>query len=170
MSEKCKPNQADYSRLEYLLIEKNWKLADDETRSLMCRVVGREAVPHLTPEAVRVFPYEILDAIDILWATNSEGRFGFRAQRKLWRECGGIGAILDFGKMEGGGKAALAETERKFVRRVGWVDARCWTGDSSSLPVGYLPYSCLMCSYGHGLIGLVTAALALRFGDASSNT
>ena len=157
----------DFSQLRQFLVEKKWKLADDETRALMCRVVGRERIPHLTPETSRIFPCEILHTLDLLWATNSRGRFGFRAQRQIWLECGGSCEILQFEKMGRSDKEALANAERKFRSRVGWQDARSWSGDASSLPIGYLPYGCLMCSYGLGLIGLVASALAWRLGDCN---
>lgn len=169
MSEGDQKHRVELSRLELYLAQQNWKEADDETRSLMCRIVGRETVPHLTPDAIRSFPCEVLHSLDLAWAASSQARFGFRVQRKLWLACGGTGAILDFEKMERNGKAALADAERKFVRRVNWHDARVWTGHASSLPIGYLPYSCLMCSYGLGLFGLVASALAWRLCDCGTN-
>lgn len=169
MSRIAQNHAIDYSRLGQLLAEKQWKQADEETRSLMCRVAEREAVPHLTPEAVQKLPCDALHSLDLLWATNSHGRFGFRVQRRLWFESGGIGVVLNFETMGQSGKEALADAERKFVRRVGWQDARIWTGAASNLPIGYLPYSCLMCSYGLGLVGLVASALAWRLGDCGLN-
>ena len=169
MSEEGEKYRVDFSQLQQFLAERKWKLADDETRALMCRVAGRERIPHLTPEAVRIFPCEILDSVDQRWATISGGRFGFRTQRQIWLECGGPCEILEFEKMGRSDKEALANAERTFTNRVGWQNARSWSGNASSLPIGYLPYSCLMCSYGLGLFGLVAAALAWRLGDCNSS-
>jgi hypothetical protein len=166
MSESNSSFAPDYAQLKKLLTEKNWKLADDETRLLMCRVAGRDAVPHLTPEAVNIFPCEVLRTIDVLWSTSSLGNFGFSAQRSIWLEVGGTSTVYDFQQMGRSGREALGNVEHRFAARVGWHNSGDWSGYSAlhakNLLPGHLPYSCLMCSYGSGLIGLLASALAWR--------
>ncbi|KAM3101886.1 GUN4 domain-containing protein [Phormidesmis sp. 146-12] len=80
----------DYSKLEGLLKTGKWEDADQETNNLMLRVANREKERWLNPETIQKFPCEVLSKIDQLWVANSDGKFGFSAQKKIYVEdCGG---------------------------------------------------------------------------------
>jgi hypothetical protein len=163
MSSPIEIRTGDFSKLKRLLTQKQWKLADDETRTLMCKIAGREETPHLVPEAIAVFPCDSLKLIDTLWATSSHGRFGFSAQCELWLECGGAGKINDYFALGDVGRKSLGRIESKFVGKAGWLNEGAYSETHlSNLTFGHLPYSCLMCSYGSGLVALVLSAIVWR--------
>jgi hypothetical protein len=163
MSHPTQTEVIDFSRLRHLLSGCQWKLADEETRSLMCRIAGREEALHLVPQAVAVFPCESLRLIDALWVASSHGRFGFSAQRGLWVECGGDGKIHDYYEMGESGKSLLGQIETRFAAMAGWTREGPYAdAHLANLTFGHLPYSCLMCSYGRGLVGLVLSAIVWR--------
>lgn len=71
---------ADYSQLENLLKQKDWKQADRETFRLMLKVAKRESEGWLNLESIDYFPCPDLKKIDGLWVKYSNGRFGFSVQ------------------------------------------------------------------------------------------
>ncbi|KAM3100220.1 GUN4 domain-containing protein [Phormidesmis sp. 146-35] len=80
----------DYSRLESLLKAGKWKNANQETSNLMLKVANREKEGWLHPENIQKLPCEVSSKIDQLWIANSDGRFGFSVQKKIYVEnCGG---------------------------------------------------------------------------------
>ena len=75
--------------LEKLLKADEWFKADQLTTQLMCQVTKREKEGWLSNEHIDAFPCEDLQMIDQLWVDNSNNKFGFSVQKKLWLECGG---------------------------------------------------------------------------------
>lgn len=79
----------DYSELAELLKQQKWKEADELTYKVMLEVANRSSEGWLRAEDIDNFPCEDLRTIDRLWVYNSEGRFGFSVQAKIYRELGG---------------------------------------------------------------------------------
>ena len=77
---------ADYSQLENLLKQKNWKQADRETFILMLKVAKRESEGWLNLESIDNFPCPDIKKIDGLWVKHSNGRFGFSVQHSKKKE------------------------------------------------------------------------------------
>lgn len=106
----------DYTQLEKLLAAKNWREADQETLRLMLAVSGGEAdndiIPILGTNALHVpevnhFPCAVLNRIDELWSTYSNGQFGISIQMQLYQELGGT----EYDNLD---------RWWEFVKRVGW--------------------------------------------------
>lgn len=75
----------NYIRLWELLNRKAWKAANEET---LARLIEAGGQPERDLETIDVgrIPLVDLQTIDALWAKASNGRFGFKAQLKLWQE------------------------------------------------------------------------------------
>ena len=101
-----------YQELEKLLKAKEWKLADQLTHKLMTQIAGVEKECRLREEDIKLFPCEDLLAINYLWKHNSNGKFGFSSQKKLWLEYGGKPDKYDY------------EIWKKFGTQVGWYDPK----------------------------------------------
>ena len=99
---------SDYRELEKLLINKDWRKADELTAQLMLKAANRKERGWINEDDMRKFPCEDLKIIDQLWVHYSASRFGFSIQRKLWLECGGKVGIWD------------SEVFRRFGEKVGW--------------------------------------------------
>jgi eukaryotic-like serine/threonine-protein kinase len=120
---------SDYSHLRELLAQKRWKEADLETELVMLRVARVEKEGWLNLELINRFPWEDLRTIDQLWVMYSNGRFGFRVQKRIWQE---IGGKVDY------------QTERRLGDRVGWRQDNSWLNYddltfSLDAPAGHLP-------------------------------
>ena len=152
----------DYTPLRDLLKARKWKEADQETRQVMCAVMGREKEGWLREEDAQSFPCADLRTIDQLWVKYSEGRFGFSVQKRIYVETGNP---LD-------GEYYKGSFER-FGDRVGWRMKAEWisyfavTFDTSSPPEGHLPLSWLM----SGVVrwGVVFSSLAQRLVNCSTS-
>jgi uncharacterized caspase-like protein len=80
----------DYSKLAESLKARKWQDADQETANLMAKVTNRETGGWMEDEDMKNFPCEILRKLDSLWLENSNGKFGFSVQKKIYAEkCGG---------------------------------------------------------------------------------
>lgn len=77
-----------YTRLRDLLANKDWRAADQETATCMCKLVGREENDYLRSDEIIRIPREDLSTIDDLWTKYSKGRFGFSVQKQKWVACG----------------------------------------------------------------------------------
>jgi hypothetical protein len=103
---------AKYTHLQNLLAEQHWQAADEETAKLMLRIAARETEGWLDPQAIAQFPCADLKIMDQLWTEYSHGRFGFKAQKNIWLECGG---------------QISYDTECRLGSRVGWyADGKGW--------------------------------------------
>ena len=97
------PNDVNYTKLHNLLVARQWKEADRETRSLMLRVAGLQQEDKLDIQSIENFPCTVLSTIDTLWVKYSNGHFGFSVQKRIWES---------------------SEVDRNFynfIERVGWA-------------------------------------------------
>ncbi|MEZ2234978.1 GUN4 domain-containing protein [Microcoleus sp.] len=122
----------DYSLLERLLTEKNWRAADEETSLKMLEVMEQTSRGYLSEEDIRKFPGKDLQTIDQLWVRHSHRRFGFSVQKGLWVKSGGKPGVYD------------ATVWEKFGDRVGWRINNQWVYYSeinftSKAKPGHLP-------------------------------
>ena len=101
----------DYSQLEQLLKDENWKAADEETANQMLEVVGRDG--RLREEDIDKFPCEDLRTIDQLWVKYSNGHFGFSVQKRIYQSLGGTGSYDE-------------KVTKAFCGRVGWRVKTNW--------------------------------------------
>ncbi|KST67301.1 GUN4 domain-containing protein [Mastigocoleus testarum] len=79
---------ADYSKLENLLKQGNWKEADEETFKVMLKVTKREREGSFDKESIGNFPCPDLKKIDELWVKYSNGKFGFSVQKSIVQKKG----------------------------------------------------------------------------------
>jgi tetratricopeptide (TPR) repeat protein len=77
-----------YASLKKHLKQKQWREADQET----ARVIKKEVIQkvanstEVNQETLKVFPCNDLETIDSFWRENSEGRFGFSVQKRIFQE------------------------------------------------------------------------------------
>jgi serine/threonine protein kinase len=125
----------DYAHLETLLATQQYQAADDETWRLLLQCAHRTEQGCLSLDALETLPYGMLNRLDQLWGTHSQGRFGLRIQQELYRGLGGT-AAFDF---------PLWQT---FAERVGWCQDRHWLNYAeltfaNHAPQGHLPTCCI---------------------------
>ena len=77
----------DYNRLRDLLVNLQFREADEETWRCMLKATGQEN--YLRNEDIDNFPCEDLQTIDRLWVKYSKGRFGFSIQQQIYLQAGG---------------------------------------------------------------------------------
>jgi len=118
----------DFSKLRSLLEEQDFKAADAETRSLLIKMAGDAAIKRgwVYFAEVKTIPEKDMDTLETLWQENSNGKFGFVQQRKIWRQVRGQ---FD-----------------KFAEKVSWFTDtwknRNWPDEfiyNVEAPVGHLP-------------------------------
>jgi len=118
----------DYSQLRDLLQAKDFKAADAETRSLLIKMSGEEAVKRgwIYWAEVKRIPEKDMSTLEGLWQLHSDGKFGFAQQRKIWRK--------QRGQFD------------KFALEVSWFTApwtnRNWPDEfvyTMEAPIGHLP-------------------------------
>jgi hypothetical protein len=73
----------DYNRLRYLLFKGSWEEADRETEYLILKGFSKDMKP-LNEDAIKKLNHIDLETIDSLWSRYSNGKFGFRAQHKIY--------------------------------------------------------------------------------------
>jgi hypothetical protein len=78
-----------YKKLQALLAAKDFREADWETIRVILAVTEEPSLEDITPEDMKKFPCTILTAIDNLWKTYSDGRFGFSVQMQIYQSVGG---------------------------------------------------------------------------------
>ncbi|MDJ0705983.1 MAG: GUN4 domain-containing protein [Leptolyngbyaceae cyanobacterium MO_188.B28] len=78
-----------YDALHEQLASQQWFAADKETVKLIAAIASVVDLEDLSPRDIRSFPCGELQVIDRLWATYSEGRFGFSAQLQVYQALGG---------------------------------------------------------------------------------
>ncbi len=142
-------------KLEKLLKLGKLKEADHETKRLLLELAGREKEGWLLPEDVKRFPPQALSVIDQLWIKNSNGRFGFSVQSKIWRKLG-CNSSDDM--------STQIISENRFGQSVGWRKGSTWLSAWDSFnydvqaPQGSLPREYIFTlggwwSYSKGWIG-----------------
>lgn len=158
-----------YSRLRDLLTAGDLDAADVETADLMADgLVDRHG--DVTPEALERCPAAMLQTIDGLWRTASQGRLGFVVQQQLYRSLGGSRESLISQDLALFGH---------FCQTVGWPtrggmglllpdDLRVPVSsalDADGLPLqGHLPLRCWENNYGLKAANLLMARLIEVFG------
>lgn len=118
----------DFTVLRDLLQVGDFKAADAESRRLLIELAGEAALCRgwVYFAEVRRIPVTDFNTLDNLWQFYSKGKFGFVAQRKIWRSCRG-----QFDK--------FAEEVSWFTEK--WTN-RNWPDDfiyNLDAPVGHLP-------------------------------
>lgn len=78
----------NYTKLRDTLRSGQWKQADWETSNVMRQIAGRTIDRWLRVKDIADFPQQDLQTIDQLWMKYSNGKFGFSAQKKIWKACG----------------------------------------------------------------------------------
>ncbi|MGF1603732.1 MAG: GUN4 domain-containing protein [Thermosynechococcaceae cyanobacterium] len=124
----------DYQRLQDLLMDQNYREADQETWHLMLQATERQAEGCLDLRSLRQFPQVDLTTIDQLWQGLSQGRFGFTVQKQIYQSLGGK-AIFNY------------PVWAAFGQQMGWLSAGQWLhyGDlnfSPQAPRGSFPAYC----------------------------
>jgi len=119
----------DYTALRTALAAGDFRAADDETRALLIRLAGPEAVRRnwVYYTDVQFISATDLQTMDGLWRAASGGKFGFSVQKELW-----VGAQRRWAK---------------FFKAIGWVQGPNniylkWPKEfvySRDAPKGHLP-------------------------------
>ncbi|ACK71155.1 GUN4 domain protein [Gloeothece citriformis PCC 7424] len=126
--------KVDYSRLQTLLAEGNWRGANDETFLLLLKAANRDKQGWVTIEDVRKLPCWDLQTLDNLWTRYSQGRFGFSTQFQIFVATGNRP-----------GRLAAIENYEKFGDEIGWRKNNDWIQFKENLdyslnaPIGHLP-------------------------------
>lgn len=108
------PVVVDYTPLKESLAAGQWKNADQITRDLLLSITGR-AGTILRVEDVEQIPCKDLRLINQYWEKSSQGRFGFKAQAKVWQTL--VGKFTENTNVErNNSDSALNE----FVQRTRW--------------------------------------------------
>lgn len=136
----------DYSKLQELLLDQNWRAADSETQRLLLTLCGEEA-KQLQPDDIRCLPCLDLHAIDYLWLNHSNGVFGFSIQREIWLNVGGStdGSYETWDRLsQSRSKWRVNTPWHRFGHRVGWRVKDTWIPYqdytfSLDAPRGHLP-------------------------------
>ncbi|BAY27095.1 WD40 domain-containing protein [Calothrix sp. NIES-2100] len=133
-----------YSKLRYLLSEKNWKEADEETSRILLNLAIQykqnltleQAMSDelfLSSESIDHFPCEDLRIIDKLWLNYSNYHFGFSTQTCIWQTLSHSQKDVNFNCKD-------------FVELVGWLVNENGLNDEEIIygldaPIGHLPFA-----------------------------
>lgn len=126
-----------YDLLRQKLASGQWESADAETRRLLIVLAGESAIKrkYIFFSEVQFIPASDLKAIDELWRSHSNGRFGYSVQRRIWNKVNRDFTEF-FKKVDWMKRLQDSETEqytyRSFPREFIWE-----FGDST--PEGHLP-------------------------------
>jgi hypothetical protein len=105
-----------YQTLQNYLKQGDFKAADLETSEVILSTVAKTR-ENLTPEDMMKFPCDVLQVIDRLWRTYSDGRFGLSVQLSFYLEGGGTIDTL---------RAQDVPLIQQFGDRVGWRQNGQW--------------------------------------------
>jgi hypothetical protein len=103
--------------LNNLLANKKWQEADNLTARFMLYVANREEEGYFDTHSLKNFSCQRLQDIDSLWVQNSDERFGFSVQKRIWIEEGNRLGITEFTPKDE--KAYI-----RYVSRIGWYDGK----------------------------------------------
>ncbi|WP_407657054.1 GUN4 domain-containing protein [Mastigocoleus testarum] len=117
----------DYTYLQDLLKAEQWKEADRETLAVMLKAADREKQGWFNNESIDNFPCNDLRTINQLWIQNSNRRFGFSVQKRIWESVGRD--YEKFGEQVGWRKGMLTKQ---------WLYYREITFNINA-PLGHLP-------------------------------
>jgi hypothetical protein len=119
----------ELAAIENTLKNKQWKLADQKTTEILLREAGINDIVGSEKEDVKLNEKEIqniscpiLQKLNELWESNSQGRFGFRKQNSIW-------------------KSVNQKNWDEFADHVGWRENNQWTSISftTTAKEGHLP-------------------------------
>ncbi|BAY12768.1 GUN4 domain-containing protein [Calothrix sp. NIES-2098] len=133
-----------YSKLRYLLSEKNWKEADEETSKILLNLARQYSKdlsveqtitnqPFFPSKYINNFPCEDLRIIDKLWLNYSNAHFGFSIQTCIWQTISQ-------------NKEDVNLNCKNFVESVGWLVNGNWKNPEEIIygidaPIGHLPFA-----------------------------
>mgnify|MGYP002784959515 CR=1 FL=1 len=148
--------QVNYSRLQNLLAKRDWQAADFETRAIIRRLAiiseRKGDFFYGSKSMFQVIPAQDLQTIDALWSKASNGRFGYRAQQRIWQQ---VSAQTKNPKLR----------VEKFAQAVGWrhskptanplsmeLSANEWLLDdeltyTATAPAGHFPWAGISSSH-----------------------
>ncbi len=165
-----------YAQLKYFLKAKNWESADRETSKLMLNIAKAE-YGYLDYEQINSFSCDDLRKIDQLWISNSDNRFGFSVQKKIW-----ISTKNRLGVKSEDWNHLDNENHLRFAKAVGWYDDKIEDSTSRSRgkydELGFVSYDEYIqriknnSAYGRGglpfiIVGKPFARITLPFGISS---
>jgi GUN4-like len=136
---QVKIDSAEFSKLDQLLISRQWRDANDETKRLIIHFLphtGNQINPPdlLDEEAIAIYPCQVLREIDRFWLRHSQNRFGYSIQNKIWSDLGGT---FDMKKFD---DSQQSDLWFKFRKQIGWQTGfQTDAAISSTAPIGYLP-------------------------------
>jgi hypothetical protein len=105
------------NELDYLMQQKRWREADEKNWQFLLYSAGREENDLLELDNIKNFQCEDLKQLNSLWEKNSNGRFGYSVQKKIYLSTGNS---LDFDWENGKWKKWNQESYNKFAESVGW--------------------------------------------------
>ena len=105
------------AELDYLMKKNRWKEADSKNDQFLLVSAKREKQGFLELNDVKNFNCKDLKAVDELWFKNSDEKFGYRVQKRIYLETGNS---LDFDWKKGTFTKWNEEGYNSFVERVGW--------------------------------------------------
>ncbi|ERT06506.1 phosphotransferase enzyme family protein [Lyngbya aestuarii BL J] len=105
---------ADYTELQNLLEQRNWKEADIETEKVMLKMANREAEGWIDANTIESLSCSDLRELDQVWIKYSEGKFGLSIQKEIYLETGN-----PLGKFQ-------ESSYHKFGDRIGWRKNGNW--------------------------------------------
>jgi hypothetical protein len=123
-----------YQQLETYLQNQQWREADLETYRLMMQTLDKEFGQRFSISDLLDFPCPDLQMLNSLWGKHSRGKFGFSAQKHIWKDCG---------KPMGYSDSTEPHWE-SFGEHVGWRRNSNWLAyndilASPNLPAGAFP-------------------------------
>ena len=122
-----------YMSLKKYLKQKQWREADQETARLIKEVIQKVTnSTEVNKENLKAFPCTDLETIDSFWRENSEGKFGFSMQKKIFEESSKDKEIF-------GAKNGWRINDAKG--NWSWRSNADFDYNSESIPDGYLPSS-----------------------------
>ncbi len=98
--------------LDYLMKQNRWKDADSKNDQFLLVSAKREKEGYLVVSDIKNFQCQDLQAVDRLWLKNSDKKFGYSVQKRIWEETGNS---LDFDL-----KKWSEEGYNRFAEKVGW--------------------------------------------------
>ena len=88
VTERVTQLESDLDHLKNLLEQKKWIEADIETTNLLLKSIGHQnSVQNSVRKKIfKKIDCDLLRGIDQLWQKESDGKFGFSAQKEIWKD------------------------------------------------------------------------------------
>lgn len=121
----------DYTTLQDLLANGEWKAASRETTRVMLLAARHTSDSELSGSDLEKLPCADLQTIDQLWVASSNGHFGFSVQYQIWESLG---------------KGTDWDSYSQLGDRLGWRQGGSWISFfkltyNLQAPPGHLPFS-----------------------------